>query len=656
MAFLRQHKTVYPITLLLYNVYFMYRLIKFLLRTIAGIPFCFIPAVSLGLYILIYYVLRYRRRIVSRNLSECFPDKSNAEIKHIEKQFYRYFADNILEICKMQAMSRDDMARHIKFINIDRINEVLCKGRSVALYLGHFANWEWISSIPLHITTEATCAQIYRRLNSRIIDRLMLESRARNGAVNVEMRHTARFISRMASEHKVCIVGFIADQSPKKRDARFYLNFLNHEIPVVTGTEKIISHFNMDAWFVKTNRIRRGYYEVEFIHMDNPTGPSAGSFGLTAQYYRLLENTISRNPELYLWTHNRFRLSKHSYNHNVESTSQSEPTVDFVLTWVNMNDTGWQKKFARYVNDAGNERNGVSDARFRDNGFLRYWLRGVDRFAPWVRTIHMVVSDECTLPDWLDTGNPRLHIVRHSDIIPPEFLPTFNSVVIERYMHRIPGLSEHFVYFNDDFFITRPVSKERFFRNGLPCDIAAFKYHLPLSQWYRRIKNNVRIINRHFRKKEVMKEFHDKWFHPSYGSKAIWNRLLRPYDKFITLRTPHNAQPYLKETFRQVWNAADAELTATSANKFRAVTDYTPELFRMWQICAGNFEPYNTYADTRMFPLIIRHREAIKAIYNQTYALICINDNIHIRNYDAVMGELKAAFDSILPDKCSFEL
>lgn len=328
--------------------------------------------------------------------------------------------------------------------------------------------------------------------------------------------------------------------------------------------------------------------------------------------------------------------------------------IDFVITWVDMNDPEWQAEFARYSGDKGNTKNGVSEARFRDYGFLKYWFRGVERFAPWVRKIHFVTSGQ--KPEWLDADNPKIHLVRHEDYIPEQFLPTYNSVVIERYVHKIPGLAEHFVYFNDDFYLINHIGTERFFKNGLPRDIAVFQYNPSWSQWYRRIKNNIGIINRHFDKREVMARFHDKWFDKSYGSKALWNYLLKPYGKFITLRTPHNAQPYLKSTFEEVWAVAEKELTETSANRFRALTDYTPELFRTWQICKGNFEPYNTYRDTKMFPLMVRPKQAVRAIYEQAYNLICLNDNVHIRNYEQVMEHLKAAFEHILPEKSSFEV
>lgn len=327
--------------------------------------------------------------------------------------------------------------------------------------------------------------------------------------------------------------------------------------------------------------------------------------------------------------------------------------IDFVITWVDMNNPEWQADFAKYSGRKGNSRNGVSETRFRDYGLLKYWFRGVEKFAPWVRKIHFITTGQ--KPEWLDTSNPRINLVRHEDIIPKQFLPTFNSVVIERYMHRIPGLADRFVYFNDDFFIINHIGTERFFRGGLPCDIAAFQYNPSWSQWYVRIKNNVRIINRHFNKREVMKRDHDKWFHKSYGMKALQNYLLKPYGKFITLRTPHNAQPYLKSTFEEVWAVAEKELTETSVNRFRATTDYTPELFRTWQICRGNFEPYNTYCDTRMFPLFIRAEQAVKAIRGQEYSLVCLNDHKNIKDYDQVMQNLKEAFDSILPEKSSFE-
>ncbi len=273
---------------------------------------------------------------------------------------------------------------------------------------------------------------------------------------------------------------------------------------------------------------------------------------------------------------------------------------------------------------------------------------------PRVRKIHFITSGQ--KPDWLDAENPKINLVSHKDYIPQQFLPTYNSVVIERYIHKIPGLADHFVYFNDDFYIINSITPERFFRNGLPCDIAAFQYNPSWSQWYRRIKNNIRIINANFSKPEVMARFHDKWFDKSYGSRARWNYLLRYYDKFITLRTPTTPSPTSKALSREVWQAAGKELTATSVNRFRASDDYTPELFphmadmqRQLRALQHLQRHQNVSADDQI-------EESHKAIREQSYSLICLNDNIHIRNYNQIMAEVRDAFESILPEKSSFEL
>ena len=154
-----------------------------------------------------------------------------------------------------------------------------------------------------------------------------------------------------------------------------------------------------------------------------------------------------------------------------------------------------------------------------------------------------------------------------------------------------------------------------------------------------------------------MIRFHDKWYNRIYGKKLWMNYLMKFYSKFITLRTPHNAQPFLKSMFEDVWKHCEKELTETSVNRFRTVTDYTPELFRAWQMCTGNFTPYNTYSDTKMFALMVqaKQKKALKVIRLQSYKLICLNDNVRIRNYELVIGKIKNAFESILPEKSSFE-
>lgn len=283
-----------------------YRLLHFLLRILSSIPFCILYLLSDAIFYILYYLVRYRRKIVRKNLTESFPQKSLAEIKHIEKNFYHFFLDMILESGKMATISPEEMKKRMKFINAEEINKSIRQGRSISIYLGHFGNWEWVSSMPLWLEKNIIAAQIYHKLRNESMDRLILHNRERMGATCVDMKKTARYINEKIHEEQICVIGFIADQSPQKREARHFLPFLNHHTPVLTGTEKIIKHYDFEAWFLKVKRIKRGYYEAEFVQLhENPQ--SLPDFELTAIYFRLLEKEIGRQPELYLWTHNRFK-------------------------------------------------------------------------------------------------------------------------------------------------------------------------------------------------------------------------------------------------------------------------------------------------------------------------------------------------------------
>ncbi|MDE5610888.1 MAG: lysophospholipid acyltransferase family protein [Odoribacter sp.] len=283
-----------------------YHLLRFLLKVLAYMPFWLLYGLSAVAYVLLYDVLRYRRKIVRRNLTECFPEKSLAEIRRIERRFYRNFADQIMETCKMSGMSPEQMSRRMRFVNIDEVNASLRDHRSVALFLGHYGNWEWVSSMPIHLEKEALAAQIYHKLRNKSFDRLMSENRAVFGATGIEMYKTARFIKQLADEDRPSIIGFIADQSPKWHEVRDFLPFLHHETPVLTGTEKIVKHFGFEAWFLDIRKMRRGYYEARFIKM-HPAPKSLKDFELTEIYFNMLEDIIRRCPELYLWSHNRFK-------------------------------------------------------------------------------------------------------------------------------------------------------------------------------------------------------------------------------------------------------------------------------------------------------------------------------------------------------------
>lgn len=284
----------------------LYHLLRFFLKLLSHIPFRILYILSDGLFYLFYYLVGYRRKIVRQNLTESFPEKSLPEIKRIEKAFYHYFIDMIFESCKLASISPKEIKRRMNFKNVETLNAVLDQNKSASVYIGHYGNWEWISSLPLWMGKHVKGVQIYHKLRNKNMERLMMHIRERMGGICIEMHKTARYITEMATRREVCAIGFIADQSPRKREVRDFLTFLHHKTPVLTGSEKITKHYGFEAFYLNVKRIKRGFYEAEFIRLhENPQ--SLPDFELTALYFRKLEQSILRQPELYLWTHNRFK-------------------------------------------------------------------------------------------------------------------------------------------------------------------------------------------------------------------------------------------------------------------------------------------------------------------------------------------------------------
>ena len=284
----------------------MYRFLLFAVALISHIPFRMLYIISDLLFYPVYYLGRYRRKIVRKNLTEAFPNKSAGEIKSIEKKFYHFFIDMTLESCKLYSISEKEMAKRVKYPNIDSVNAVLAQGRSISLFLGHYCNWEWIASLGMCLYHGCTHAQVYHKLRNKAMDRLVDRIRGRFGSVNVDMYHTVRFIATETKKDKPLIIGFIADQSPKKREAKDFLRFLNHDVPVLTGTEKLTKHFGFEAMFASVKRVKRGYYECEITPLC-PNPKALPDYALTQLYFNRLEQEINERPEFYLWSHNRFK-------------------------------------------------------------------------------------------------------------------------------------------------------------------------------------------------------------------------------------------------------------------------------------------------------------------------------------------------------------
>lgn len=296
----------------------MYRLLQLLVKTLSLIPFGMLYFISDLLYFPVYYIIRYRRKIVRGNLVKAFPELTPKEITTIEKKFYHFFIDLALEGLKLFSISEEELSKRMTFPNIDEVNAVLKEGRSVSLYLGHYCNWEWIASLGLVLYKGAEHAQIYHKVRNKPVDRLVQQIRCRFGSHNVEMHNTVRFIASELKHGKPLIIGFIADQSPNRHGVKDFIPFLNHNVPVLTGTEKLTKHFGFDAMFASVRRVKRGYYECVIKPLcANPK--ELPDFQLTELYFNRLEQEIKENPEYYLWSHNRFKYSTGPVPHTTQA-------------------------------------------------------------------------------------------------------------------------------------------------------------------------------------------------------------------------------------------------------------------------------------------------------------------------------------------------
>lgn len=269
------------------------------------------------LFHLLFHLLRYRRRIVHKNLVESFPEKSAEEILQVERGFYHFFCDYIVESVKMMTISAEELKRRMVFKGADLVNEIVEGGGSCAVYLGHYCNWEWVTSLPFWVSSKAQCGQIYHPIENPEFDRLFLKQRERFGAVCIPMESTLREILRYRSEHQPVIIGYISDQVPHWRNIHHWCDFLHHDTPVLTGTERIVRKVNHAVFYLEMNRVRRGCYEAEFklITREPQTLPE---YEITTRYFQMLEASIRRQPELYLWSHNRWKRTREEFNEKYE--------------------------------------------------------------------------------------------------------------------------------------------------------------------------------------------------------------------------------------------------------------------------------------------------------------------------------------------------
>ncbi|MDR2963484.1 MAG: Stealth CR1 domain-containing protein [Bacteroidales bacterium] len=331
---------------------------------------------------------------------------------------------------------------------------------------------------------------------------------------------------------------------------------------------------------------------------------------------------------------------------------QENYPIDFVVTWLDGNDPAWQTDYKKYYK----EEKGIdmSIARMRDWNNLQYWFRSVEKFAPWVNKIHLVTWGH--LPKWLKTDAPKLNIVKHSDFIPAEYLPTFSTFPNTLNTHRIQGISEHFVLFDDDMFLGRKTDRTRFFKQGKPVDMATLTPIPPTLPFGHYILNSIHLMQKRYPFNSAIKNNISKWFNPQYGILTMLKNLcLLPYATNVGLKNPHVAIPFLKSTYKTLWQEEFETLDGTCKNRFRNYTDVLQWVMRYEQLLSGNFVPH-TMKDTSTDWITDRDAGRIADyIVKQKYALFCINDSNDIQHFEQTKATINAAFEKLLPEKSSFE-
>ena len=288
----------------------MERILYCLLKPLAMLPLGVLYVLSDAVFVILYYIIRYRRKIVDDNLAQCFPQKSGKERRSIRRRFYRNFADYIFETIKLLHISDSEMKRRMTFEGVDEIDRIVASGRDVAVYFSHCGNWEWAPSVTLHSHADpaSTCfCQVYRPLRDKTFDALMLRVRSRFGSVSLPKSTVLRRLLDMRRRGLLTVTGFMSDQKPSHGDPTLPLLFLGRPTAFITGTETLARKLKMGAVYWDMYKVRRGHYHVVTrLIADDVAATVQGE--VTCIYASMLQETIERNPSIWLWSHKRWKI------------------------------------------------------------------------------------------------------------------------------------------------------------------------------------------------------------------------------------------------------------------------------------------------------------------------------------------------------------
>lgn len=306
----------------------VYYILYSLLWLLSVLPLWILYRLSDGVYYIIYYIIGYRRKLVRKNLTDSFPDKTQEEIAGIEKKFYSWLCDYFVETIKLMTISEKEIRRRMRFEGVELLNKYIGENRSCAVYLGHYCNWEWVTSLPLWTSENGLLGQIYHVPESRVMDKIMLKVRSRFGAISIPMADTLREIIRQRNAGKTLVIGFIADQAPFWNNIHYWTNFLNHEkTPMFTGTERLVKKADFAALYLDIQRESRGHYVARCTLLTD-TPKERSEFEITEMAARALETSIFRQPYLWLWTHNRWKRTYEKWLARIEAQKNKNKAAE----------------------------------------------------------------------------------------------------------------------------------------------------------------------------------------------------------------------------------------------------------------------------------------------------------------------------------------
>ncbi len=260
---------------------------------------------DLGYYI-IYYVFTYRKQVVRHNLTQSFPEKAQEEIIRIEQQYFRFLSNLVVEVIKMNSISRSELRRRVKFTNLDLVEQYFTKGESVLACTGHYGNWE-LCMLALGDQLSKPEYVIYKPLNNKVFDKWFYNIRSRFGNHFIPMRQTLRSIA--ATKNEPTMFCFAGDQTPAGSEAHHWIDFMHQQTPVLLGLEKIARQTNRPIFYFNAKVVRRGYYEVDCIPLC--LEPKATTeYEITNQQFSLLEDILRNEPAYWLWSHRRWKYKR----------------------------------------------------------------------------------------------------------------------------------------------------------------------------------------------------------------------------------------------------------------------------------------------------------------------------------------------------------